>query len=158
MNVQFTYNITYAEQLPPRYLEQVRDLVNWHEYNLFTDSQASGIGNSTLFIPTFIERTFDFRIVAGRSILPTILDALSNIGSQLPYGLQLHFSAVSYQPFLSLMNMTGMFEPGQLPPAIGMLNEPYNSIYRSSNHTVFKWTMLLHSYLKCGSLPRVVNQ
>ncbi|PSS09343.1 hypothetical protein PHLCEN_2v3375 [Hermanssonia centrifuga] len=101
MNVQFTYNITYAEQLPPRYLEQVRDLVNWHEYNLFTDSQASGIGN-----------------IAGRSILPTILDALSNIGSQLPYGLQLHFSAVSYQPFLSLMNMTGIFESGQLPPAI----------------------------------------
>ncbi|THG97936.1 hypothetical protein EW026_g4173 [Hermanssonia centrifuga] len=101
MNVQFTYNITYAEQLPPRYLEQVRDLVNWHEYNLFTDSQASGIGN-----------------IAGRSILPTILDALSNIGSQLPYGLQLYFSAVSYQPFLSLMNMTGIFESGQLPPAI----------------------------------------
>ncbi len=51
MNVQFIHNATYAGQLPPAYMEQVRDLANWHEYNVFTDTAASGIGNSTFYPP-----------------------------------------------------------------------------------------------------------
>ncbi|THG97935.1 hypothetical protein EW026_g4172 [Hermanssonia centrifuga] len=100
MNVQFIHNATYAGQLPPAYMEQVRDLANWHEYNVFTDTAASGIGN-----------------IAGRVMLPSILNTLQRISNPLD-GLKMQFSAISYQPFLSLMNMTGMFESGQVPPAI----------------------------------------
>ncbi len=57
-------------------------------------------------------------IVAGRVMLPSILNTLQRISNPLD-GLKMQFSAISYQPFLSLMNMTGMFESGQVPPAIG---------------------------------------
>lgn len=34
-------------------------------------------------------------------------------------GLKLHYSAISYKPFLSLFNVTGVIADGALPPAIG---------------------------------------
>ena len=46
INVQNTHNATYAQQLPPTFLEQARALANWHEYNVFTDPTFSGLGNS----------------------------------------------------------------------------------------------------------------
>lgn len=57
VNTQLTHNKTYAYRLPPTYINQVRDLVNWHEDKVFSDSDMSGIGNSThptdLAPPTF---------------------------------------------------------------------------------------------------------
>ena len=47
INVQNTHNATFAQQLPPTFLEQARALANWHEYNVFTDPDFNGIGNST---------------------------------------------------------------------------------------------------------------
>lgn len=46
MNVQSIHNATFANALPTGYLEQARDLANWHEYNVFSDTSATGIGNS----------------------------------------------------------------------------------------------------------------
>ena len=48
MNVNNIHNATFAETLPPTYLAQARALANWHEYNVFTDTSVSGIGNSEL--------------------------------------------------------------------------------------------------------------
>ncbi len=46
MNVQNTHNATFAQRLPSTFLEQARALANWHEYNVFTDPDFYGIGNS----------------------------------------------------------------------------------------------------------------
>ena len=45
MNVQSIHNATFANTLPAGYLNQTRDLANWHEYNVFSDSSFNGIGN-----------------------------------------------------------------------------------------------------------------
>ncbi len=45
MNVQSIHNATFASTLPTGYLNQTRDLANWHEYNVFSDSSFDGIGN-----------------------------------------------------------------------------------------------------------------
>ena len=47
MNVQSIHNATFANRLPPTFLEQARDLANYHEYGVFTDPELDGIGNST---------------------------------------------------------------------------------------------------------------
>ncbi len=49
MNVQSIHNATFAQNLPDHYLAQARDLANWHEYNVFSDSTFDGIGNSAFF-------------------------------------------------------------------------------------------------------------
>ena len=46
MNVQSIHNATFANQLRPGVLAQARDLANWHEYNVFSDTTVDGIGNS----------------------------------------------------------------------------------------------------------------
>jgi len=48
MNVNNIHNATFAENLPPTFLAQARALANWHEYNVFTSVDPSGIGNSML--------------------------------------------------------------------------------------------------------------
>ena len=47
MNVQSIHNATFLANLPPTFLAQARDLANWHEYNVFSDTTLGGIGNST---------------------------------------------------------------------------------------------------------------
>lgn len=49
MNVQSIHNATFLNRLPPTYLAQARDLANYHEYNIFSDSSPTGIGNSAYF-------------------------------------------------------------------------------------------------------------
>jgi hypothetical protein len=46
MNVESIHNATFADQLPPTYLAQARDLANWHEYYVFSSPELDGIGNS----------------------------------------------------------------------------------------------------------------
>ena len=47
MNVQSIHNATFLANLPPTFLAQARDLANWHEYSVFSDTTLGGIGNST---------------------------------------------------------------------------------------------------------------
>jgi prostatic aicd phosphatase len=49
MNVQAMHNAEFLKALPPTYLAQARDLANWHEYGVFSDTTPSGIGNSMFF-------------------------------------------------------------------------------------------------------------
>ncbi|KAJ3491134.1 hypothetical protein NLI96_g916 [Meripilus lineatus] len=100
VNVQSIHNATYAQLLPPTFLEQARDLANFHEHGVFTDTDLDGIGN-----------------IAARTVLPSILTAFKRIAN--PFNaLKFHYSSVSYKPFLSLFNMIGVNENGEIPPAI----------------------------------------
>lgn len=48
MNVNSIHNATFARNLPEGYLEQARDLANFHEGGVFSSPQPNGIGNSKL--------------------------------------------------------------------------------------------------------------
>lgn len=47
MNVQSIHNATFASVLPQGYLEQARYLMDWQQYQVFTDPSFDGIGNGT---------------------------------------------------------------------------------------------------------------
>ncbi|KAH9924627.1 phosphoglycerate mutase-like protein [Epithele typhae] len=100
MNVQSIHNATFAASLPTGALAQARDLANWHEYNVFSDTSLNGIGN-----------------IAFRTMIPSVATAMQRIANSSD-PLKLHYSAISYKPFLSLFNMTGVNANGALPPAI----------------------------------------
>ncbi|TCD62095.1 hypothetical protein EIP91_007470 [Steccherinum ochraceum] len=99
MNVQSIHNSTFSSRLPPTYLAQARDLANYHEYGVFSDPDFGGIGD-----------------IAGTAMLPTILTAFQRIANASD-PLKLHYSAVAYKPLLTLFNMTGVVNTGQLPAA-----------------------------------------
>ncbi|KAF8630878.1 hypothetical protein AX17_005236 [Amanita inopinata Kibby_2008] len=102
MNVQSTYDKTFHNNLPAGYLEKARDLANWHEYATFTSANLAGIGN-----------------IAGRTVLPSILNGFASIVNPGD-PVRLVYLALSYKPFLSLFNMTGVIE--QNPQLAGIVN------------------------------------
>lgn len=102
MNVNNIHNATFAEALPPTYMAQVQALANWHEYNVFSDQSIGGIGN-----------------IAGTAIVPSILSGFANImNSTNPVPLSI--TAISYKPFISLFNMTGVASAN--PSLAGIVN------------------------------------
>ncbi|KAI0345654.1 phosphoglycerate mutase-like protein [Trametopsis cervina] len=96
MNVQSIHNATFAKRLPPTFLAQARALANFHEYGVFSDPNFSGIGN-----------------IASRTVLPSLLNAFQRIANASD-PLKLHYSAISYKPFLSLFNQTGVTELNEI--------------------------------------------
>lgn len=88
MNVENIHNETFAKLVTPQQMEQARDLANYHEYALFTDSTKGGIGN-----------------IAGQTILPLILDSLQSFANGTSREKILALGT-AYKPFLSLFNMT----------------------------------------------------
>lgn len=90
MNVNDIHNATFAEALPPTYLAQARALANWHEYNVFTSASPTGAGN-----------------IAGQTMIPSILEAFDTIIDP-NNAMKLYITAISYKPFLSLFNITGV--------------------------------------------------
>ncbi|THG94909.1 hypothetical protein EW026_g6653 [Hermanssonia centrifuga] len=96
MNVQSIHNATFARRLPPTFLEQARSLANYHEYGVFSDVDFSGIGN-----------------IAFRTMLPSVLNAFQRIANPSD-PLKIHYSAISYKPFDSLFNMTGVVNSGNI--------------------------------------------
>ncbi|KAF8647563.1 hypothetical protein AX16_006620 [Volvariella volvacea WC 439] len=90
MLVQSIHNRTFSQALPETYLEQGRHLTNWHEWNIFSSSQLDSIRN-----------------VAGRTILPSIMEGLSGIADP-SNPLKVVYFATAYKPFLSLFNMLGV--------------------------------------------------
>ncbi|KDR82624.1 hypothetical protein GALMADRAFT_835279 [Galerina marginata CBS 339.88] len=102
MNVQSIHNATFANNLPAGYLGQARDLANFHEHGVFSSPQPNGIGN-----------------IAGQTILPSILNGLKAItNSTNPEKFILE--AISYKPFISLFNMTGVAQMN--PQLSGIVN------------------------------------
>ncbi|KAH9922608.1 histidine phosphatase superfamily [Fomitopsis serialis] len=100
MNVQSIHNATFAASLPTGFLAHARDLVDWQQYQVFTDPTFDGIGN-----------------MAFRTMLPGILDSFEQF-QNASTGLKLSYYAISYKPFLGLFNMTGIVNDGQAPQAI----------------------------------------
>ncbi|KAF9485883.1 phosphoglycerate mutase-like protein [Pholiota conissans] len=90
MNVNNIHNRTFAQALPPTFLAQARALADFHENGVFSSPQPNGIGN-----------------IAGQTILPSILSAISNI-TMVSSPLKFAVEAISYKPFISLFNMTGV--------------------------------------------------
>ena len=119
MNVQNTHNTTYAQQLPATFLEQARALANWHEYNVFTDPTFDGLGNSTSGFVLFSWIQCLILLTVGiRTMLPSMLSAMQQITNSSS-GLKMHYSAISYIPFMSFFNMTGLVENGYIDGGIG---------------------------------------
>jgi hypothetical protein len=46
MDTQFVHNQTYANLLPPAYIDQARALADFHEVGVFSGKLANDIGNS----------------------------------------------------------------------------------------------------------------
>lgn len=46
MNVNNIHNATFNRGIPAGYMNQARALADWHEYNVFSDSNMTGVGNS----------------------------------------------------------------------------------------------------------------
>jgi hypothetical protein len=102
MNVQSIHNATFAKALPATFLEQARDLANWHEYGVFTSPELDGIGN-----------------IAGQTMLPSIINGLTRISNSTD-PLKFVYEAIAYKPFLSLFNMTGVAQAN--PELAGIVN------------------------------------
>ncbi|KAG5648396.1 hypothetical protein DXG03_004970 [Asterophora parasitica] len=102
MNVQSIHNAAFAKALPPTYLQQARHLANWHEYQVFSDSSPSGIGN-----------------IPGQAIIPSILEAFEDILDEKS-PIKFVYHAISYKPFISLFNITKAAEAA--PELAGIVN------------------------------------
>ncbi|VDC05674.1 unnamed protein product [Peniophora sp. CBMAI 1063] len=87
---QNAHNKTFAYRLPPTYLEQSRHWANVHEELVFGDAGMGGIGN-----------------VAGRSALGAVVEALDRVAFDGDRA-QFVVLAGTYQPFVSLFNVTGV--------------------------------------------------
>lgn len=100
------YNQTYAYRLPPTIEPTARSLANWHEDKIFSDEKMDGIGNSASGPRTILSLlTFFLSVVAGRTLLRTILASLERIAFNGD-PLQLMIVDTTYQPFISLFHMT----------------------------------------------------
>ncbi|KAG2159292.1 phosphoglycerate mutase-like protein [Suillus bovinus] len=88
VNVQYTYNKTYYEILPPTFLQQARYYSDWLQHNVFTDSVQNGIGQ----IPI-------------RTLLPEVIWALGNM-TKTSNQVRLNIQEIDYKPFISLFNVT----------------------------------------------------
>ncbi|KAG6865506.1 hypothetical protein C0991_001936 [Blastosporella zonata] len=102
INVQYIHNPPFAKALPLSYLETARHLANWHEYNVFSDPQLSGIGN-----------------IGGQTIIPSIISGFDSILDDTDPVKFVYF-AISYKPFISLFNMTKAVEAA--PELAGIVN------------------------------------
>ena len=58
-------------------------------------------------------------IVAGRAIIPSIINGMERIANSSD-PLKFFYTAISYKPFLSLFNMTGLAEANSELAGVGM--------------------------------------
>lgn len=88
MNVQSIHNASFHNLLDSSWLPMAQELASFHEWITFTDTTPNGIGN-----------------IDGQTMLPSVISALNMI-SNSSNPLKLHYSAISYKPFISIVNMT----------------------------------------------------
>ena len=46
VSVQSVHNATFAGEIPPTFIQQARDLANWHEYYVFSSPDPKSINTS----------------------------------------------------------------------------------------------------------------
>lgn len=85
-------------------------------------------------------------LVAGRTILPSILNGLASIANPSD-PLKFTYQAISYKPFISLFNMTGIAE---MNPELAGIGKALNVIL----HYPIFLTSSHPSKLRCGHCVR----
>ena len=119
MSVMNTHDTVFSASLPSGFMELARSIANWHEYNVFTDPTFDGLGNSTSGFVLFSWMQCSILLTVGiRTMLPSMLSAMQQITNSSS-GLKMHYSAISYIPFMSFFNMTGLVENGYIDGGIG---------------------------------------
>ncbi|KAK0503448.1 histidine phosphatase superfamily [Armillaria luteobubalina] len=83
MNVENIHDASFAASIPDTFMEQARDLANWHEYGVFSSVDLAGIGN-----------------IAARAMLPSIFEDFTSITAS-DDSLKISYLALAYKPFLS---------------------------------------------------------
>ncbi|CAE6519378.1 unnamed protein product [Rhizoctonia solani] len=102
LNVQSIHNQSLAQQITPDILARARALANWHQYRTFSSPDMGGVGN-----------------IAARTIIPDIVSSL-NAFADASQPLRFTYLSLSYKPFISLFNMTGVAM--QYPELAGIVN------------------------------------
>ncbi|EUC64991.1 histidine acid phosphatase-like protein [Rhizoctonia solani AG-3 Rhs1AP] len=102
LNVQSIHNQSLAQQITPDILARARALANWHQYHTFSSPNMGGVGN-----------------IAARTIIPDIVSSL-NAFTNASQPLRFTYLSLSYKPFISLFNMTGVAM--QYPELAGIVN------------------------------------
>ncbi|KAG9098810.1 hypothetical protein FRC06_005950 [Ceratobasidium sp. 370] len=102
LNVQSIHDRNLSAQITPGTLAQARALANWHQYRTFSSSKMGGIGN-----------------IAAQTVLPDILTSL-NAFANASQPLRFTHLSLSYKPFISLFNMTGVAQSN--PHLAGIVN------------------------------------
>ncbi|CAE6456962.1 unnamed protein product [Rhizoctonia solani] len=102
LNVQSIHNQSLAQQITPDILARARVLANWHQYHTFSSPDMGGVGN-----------------IAARTIIPDIVSSL-NAFANTSQPLRFTYLSLSYKPFISLFNMTGVAT--HYPSLAGIVN------------------------------------
>jgi prostatic aicd phosphatase len=105
VNVQYTYNKTYYEILPPTFLQQARYYSDWLQRNTFTDSVQNGIGQSEFRFNFLKMRLTNVAAVPIRTLLPEVFWALGNM-TKASNQVKMNIQEIDYKPFISLFNVT----------------------------------------------------
>ncbi|KAF9783326.1 phosphoglycerate mutase-like protein [Thelephora terrestris] len=92
VEVQSVHNATFAGEIPPAFVQQARDLANWHEYYVFSSPDPNSINT-----------------VAVRTFVPSLTEYINRIANSSD-PLKFAYTAASYKPFISLFNVTGVAE------------------------------------------------
>ena len=121
VEVQFVHNATFAAALPPTFLQQARDLANWHEYYVFSSPNPKSINTGAYIASTICLRcvgTLPRVPVAAQTLVPSITGYINQIvNSSDP--LKFAYTAASYKPFISLFNVTGISEMNNTLAGVG---------------------------------------
>uniref|UniRef100_A0A0W0G0D6 Phosphoglycerate mutase-like protein n=1 Tax=Moniliophthora roreri TaxID=221103 RepID=A0A0W0G0D6_MONRR len=102
INVENIHDSDFHNNIPATFVAQARDLANWHEYGVFSDKELSGIGN-----------------IPFRTMIPSVVESLQSIADESD-PLKFVHVAISYKPFISLFNMTGVAQAH--PELAGIVN------------------------------------
>ncbi|KAF9267593.1 phosphoglycerate mutase-like protein [Marasmius fiardii PR-910] len=95
MNVQNIHDANFHNHIPATFMEQARNLANFHEYGVFSSADLNGIPH-----------------IAFRTLVPSLTTSLRSI-ADTNNKLKFVYFATAYKPFLSMFSMTGVAQMNQ---------------------------------------------
>lgn len=118
VSVQSVHNATFAGEIPPTFIQQARDLANWHEYYVFSSSNPKSIQTSAYRRDSTWNSMLTTPPVAARTLVPSLTGYINRIvNSSDP--LKFAYTAASYKPFISLFNVTGVAQMDSTLAGVG---------------------------------------
>ena len=116
--VQSIHNATFAAQIPPTFVEQARDLANWHEYHVFSSPNPKSVGTSAYRARLHCTERWQPISVAVRTLVPSFTEYINRIvNSSDP--LKFAYTTSSYKPFVSFFNVTGVAQMNNTLAGVG---------------------------------------